>query len=124
MRWHINVDPTCVLCKREVETLKHLFFQCDYSREVWKLTLDNLGFIPFGYNLEDAMKTNDKCCTKKTPKAKLYTMCLTEAGYGIWIERNNKVFNDTCKPVAMLYREIVFRVACRATEDQRLMLVH
>lgn len=39
-KWSLGVDTTCVLCKNAVETRDHLFFQCDYSSQLWKqLTL-------------------------------------------------------------------------------------
>ncbi|XP_013674505.1 uncharacterized protein LOC106379018 [Brassica napus] len=34
--WNINIDETCVLCKGSAETMRHLFFECPYSRQVWE----------------------------------------------------------------------------------------
>jgi len=124
VKWHMNVDPICVLCNKEEETLKHLFFECDYSRQVWKMILDNLGFYPNCYKMEEVLKITYKCGKKKTPKAKLFTMCLSEAVYGIWLERNNKIFNNNCMNVMILYRQIIFRVACRTNDSERVMLIH
>lgn len=35
-RWSQGVNTTCVLCKSDVESRKHLFFECSYSSEVWE----------------------------------------------------------------------------------------
>ena len=41
--WNPQADPVCWLCKSEVESRDHLFFECSYSKEVWKGTVKNLG---------------------------------------------------------------------------------
>ena len=88
------------------------------------MVLDNLGFSPVSYNMEEALKVTEKCARKKSPKAKIFTMCLSETVYGIWLERNSKVFTKTCKSERFLYRQIIFRVACRTKESERVLLIH
>lgn len=34
-RWRPNEIMECTLCKQCMESHKHLFFQCDYSKAVW-----------------------------------------------------------------------------------------
>lgn len=35
MVWNNNVDMKCSLCKRCCDSHDHLFFQCEFSKEVW-----------------------------------------------------------------------------------------
>ncbi|GAA0151837.1 reverse transcriptase [Lithospermum erythrorhizon] len=41
-RWGMEVDPHCVLCGG-FETHDHLFFECSYAAEVWRVILQRLG---------------------------------------------------------------------------------
>lgn len=31
-----NVDAACRFCQEPIETLNHLFFECEYSAQVWE----------------------------------------------------------------------------------------
>lgn len=42
LRWNPQADPTCWLCKSDIETRDHIFFDCSYSKEVWQGTIKNL----------------------------------------------------------------------------------
>ena len=37
--WGLEVDETCVLCRNAEETRDHMFFDCDFSRQIWKEVL-------------------------------------------------------------------------------------
>ena len=47
LRWNPAIDPTCVLCKQEVETRNHLFFSCAYSSQIWRMLMR--GLLRSGY---------------------------------------------------------------------------
>lgn len=34
-RYNHNIDTHCAFCNNNVETLNHLFFECNYSRNIW-----------------------------------------------------------------------------------------
>lgn len=34
--WNANIDETCVLCQGPAETMRYLFFECSYSKKIWK----------------------------------------------------------------------------------------
>lgn len=42
LKWNSQADPTCWLCKSVSETRDHIFFDCVYSKEVWKETVKDL----------------------------------------------------------------------------------
>ena len=34
--WNVNVDTSCALCQEPMETMKHMFFECYYSAQIWE----------------------------------------------------------------------------------------
>ncbi|KAG5561433.1 hypothetical protein RHGRI_004464 [Rhododendron griersonianum] len=42
LRRNIAVDPFCSLCSQYLETIEHLFFNCDFAKTVWRAS--HLGF--------------------------------------------------------------------------------
>ena len=37
--WGLNIARTCKLCLADMETRDHLFFGCNFSKEVWQVIL-------------------------------------------------------------------------------------
>ena len=85
--------------------------------------MGNLNLPTCQFRLLEAMKAADQCYGKDKTKAKLFGMCLCETVYGIWLERNSKVFANNRRSASMLHRQIVFRVACRLDDKERMMLI-
>lgn len=46
----IIVDTTCCLCNQEVETVEHMFFQCEYAAAVWKMVTEWSGISRLATN--------------------------------------------------------------------------
>lgn len=40
--WSGIVDSSCVLCNEPLETMEHLFFDCEYSAQVWKQLMEGV----------------------------------------------------------------------------------
>lgn len=51
--WHLQCDPTCVLCQKENENVQHLFFQCDFARHLKLINSSSFHII--------AIKPVDSC---------------------------------------------------------------
>ncbi|KAF9615269.1 hypothetical protein IFM89_022596, partial [Coptis chinensis] len=77
----------CCLCNQERENTKHLFFQCVYSKEVWKGIKNTIG------------------------SGSLQSVCMRSSNY-IWNKRNNRRFsNARCPPNVLrerLLRDLKF----------------
>ena len=41
--WGIDLAGICSLCKQEQETRNHLFFECSFSKAIWKFILSLCG---------------------------------------------------------------------------------
>ncbi|KAL0899096.1 hypothetical protein Bca101_083057 [Brassica carinata] len=37
--WSANVNTSCMLCQESVETRNHLFFECSYTEQVWRVLM-------------------------------------------------------------------------------------
>lgn len=61
-------------------------------------------------------------CRRTDCISQIYAMCFAESMYNIWLQRNAKVFDGHCQTVDVLFREILFRVACRCPDHLRQFL--
>ncbi|XP_075098840.1 uncharacterized protein LOC142175751 [Nicotiana tabacum] len=39
LKWGIQTDQACLLCKQANESIQHIFFECQYATELWKRLL-------------------------------------------------------------------------------------
>ncbi|XP_019108124.2 uncharacterized protein LOC109136466 [Beta vulgaris subsp. vulgaris] len=120
--YHVLSFVNCVMLK--MKPFNHLFFKCDYAAAVWQAIHSKLHwdyhFQSFG---EEVRKAKTKA-RGQSRHARLYVKLFTEAIYAIWLQRNNKVFNDTLVPAHVLVKEIVFRTACNCPENERTLSLH
>ncbi|GKD34535.1 hypothetical protein Tco_1250044 [Tanacetum coccineum] len=74
----------------------HLFFLCDYSKEIWKVIADKIQFAKISYIWEDIINDLIKMCDGKNIWSVLRRLCLAAVVYFIWQERNQRIFRG-CK---------------------------
>ncbi|XP_021857904.1 uncharacterized protein [Spinacia oleracea] len=43
LSWNLNINGTCVLCHKCPENVAHLFFDCEYSAEIWDKVIQTCG---------------------------------------------------------------------------------
>lgn len=46
IRWGIQVDDRCLLCTQQPENRDHLFFDCNYSYDLWRMVMRRLQLLP------------------------------------------------------------------------------
>lgn len=87
-----GVDPMCVLCQTEAETLPHLFFECAFAREVVCLIMQKLGLEVVTYTLQgwiaSVANARHRCSRVVQLRAAGLCACL----YMIWNARNKRLF--------------------------------
>ncbi|XP_033134200.1 uncharacterized protein LOC108869648, partial [Brassica rapa] len=100
--WGLAVLATCVLCHNE--NRQHLFFDCDFSRQVWSFFTSRLQLVPPSL-FEDGLRWLKNPSRKKNVKLivrLLHQACL----YLIWKERNSRVHTDVARPPEAIIAEI------------------
>jgi hypothetical protein len=89
----IRCAPFCSYCGTKLETINHIFMECDWARKAWFT-------CPFTINMENVkLKTvNDwidyMIQTAKTEDVQVISAIM----YGIWLARNDREFNNKCLP--------------------------
>jgi ribonuclease HI/exonuclease III len=90
----------CPLCKTNEETPEHLLFECDYSREVWTHLLgEALPRLPSSASdfLFNWQSLSPFILHKKHLLKTVWMWVPKFACWKIWLERNNRIFNETCR---------------------------
>ncbi|CAM0945663.1 unnamed protein product [Alopecurus aequalis] len=98
-----DVD-TCPVCLQQSESIEHLLISCPYSRQVWfqvLLSLNHPELSPTASSLLHPwwIRVVEGWPRAQTPKVKALVLLVLRS---IWIERNNRVFKDKSRPVAVL----------------------
>ncbi|XP_004229148.1 uncharacterized protein [Solanum lycopersicum] len=108
VQWGIEVDKECVLCKNAEESAEHLFLQCQFARKVWKRIL---GSIDHRSTAPMVWEQFQQWCIQngkgKRATTQRFKTVLTEGIYGLWIERNNRMFEHKSKKEESIAKEIV-----------------
>lgn len=123
LRWKIQVDPMCVLCHNAPEIVQHLFFQCSYSNAVWMFILQQLKFNGTPGDFDDEVGFLSRLSRRKTSRYKLLNIAFIETLSVIWKVRNRCVFDHVLNPCNLTLREILFRVASRVNDEDKVLLL-
>ncbi|XP_020269438.1 uncharacterized protein LOC109844736 [Asparagus officinalis] len=108
----------CVLCNRqELETSNHIFFECQFSAEVWNLVMEWLKYRWRSCVWGLVLNWYSYSLKGKGPMKKLKRMCLSTAVYMIWRERNRRIFQGKRKLSAQILSDIKFSVFAKVLND-------
>lgn len=121
--WFQGCSVICPLCNIENESVSHLFFQWDYSAAVWMRALHLLHIQRPVLQLEQEVQWLSRFCRSKNIRHKICMMLFSECLYGIWLQRNSMVFQHSCKPPDVVFRDAVFRMSCKCSEADQNMLI-
>nr|XP_009757801.1 PREDICTED: uncharacterized protein LOC104210569 [Nicotiana sylvestris] len=106
-KWGIQVNPRCNLCNSADESHMHLFGECSFSRAVWCrllkwLQMCDASVIPWTQMVTWVIiQSKGKSC-----KARILKMIYAEYIYGIWKERNNRIFEEKSRNAEQIAREV------------------
>jgi len=103
-------DTTCVLCKTGVEDMTHLFWACDFTRQVWHQ-------VRFGMPLHRTIKESLEAeaigilgAHVTGLERDIMSLALSAVVHECWMERNTRIFEDEekrSKEVAEIAKEAV-----------------
>ncbi|XP_070035221.1 uncharacterized protein [Nicotiana tomentosiformis] len=118
-RWGIISEQTCSLCQRENETVHHLFFDCEISRDIWQHLLKWQGIQRTKKAWQEELTWLEQFGKGKSGGAAVCRMTIAAAVYHIWQEKNNVMFKKK-RPTNAILRLIIQEMHVRATIFPRL----
>ena len=108
----MSLNPSwCVMCKQNQESALHLFLQCDFATHLWAKVFSEFRLsweVP--NNLLDLLKGCLNVRWSKTIK-KLWVTVVWAVSWGIWRERNSRIFKEEYESVFNLWDKILYWVA-------------
>lgn len=120
INWGMEVKSNCVLCGNHPETQQHLFFECDYSLNIWSSILGWLGWqrqmLPWALEWQWVLHYS----RSKTARCVLLKACFVAAVYEIWCERNSRIFQNTHTVKEGLIHIIKTNMCIRVRENKKL----
>jgi len=106
----LDVDPGCRLCGAELETHEHLYFECPYAAEVWRLARAQFRIPTEAASIQSSLRWLHGLARGDSCLAKARVYALSAAVYQLWLARNSRVFDNNLIPVEVVARLIISRV--------------
>nr|XP_009766185.1 PREDICTED: uncharacterized protein LOC104217597 [Nicotiana sylvestris] len=119
-RWGVNIETTCALCQQGIETVQHLFFECEMTGTIWQQLLHWQGIQRKKLKWQEELTWIQRVAKGRSGGAALCRMTLAAAVYYIWQERNNVIFKQEKRTAASIVRKIIQEIHLRATMFPRL----
>ncbi|KAL9661428.1 hypothetical protein QQ045_026252 [Rhodiola kirilowii] len=104
--WGIQISKSCALCQTENESRDHLFFECNFTQEVWTRVLAFLLIVPAS-NRWDFLIPWFKGMPQPRLKTKMAAAAITRLMNGVWNTRNKKIFREEDTPTALIIQDTI-----------------
>ena len=101
--YHYLSPGWCVMCKKDNETIDHLFLTCDFSLRPWGKILQEFGrdwVIP--RFATDLLSLGQGFLLQKKEKI-LWKLAITATFWAIWLERNHRIFEEVVESLESLW---------------------
>ncbi|KAL8510515.1 hypothetical protein ACS0TY_017362 [Phlomoides rotata] len=104
-----NVNMDCVFCHKEIETVRHVLFECEVSYQVWMGCVKWMGVQSvFSSNPSTSLLHFSKLLRGK--KGKILVVCLWECTiWLLWKKRNGIIFSQEQFSLEKLLEELKTR---------------
>nr|GEX02634.1 hypothetical protein [Tanacetum cinerariifolium] len=115
VKWGTYNMTVCSLCKRNVKSHDHLFFNYQFTGAIWKKLKEMMQVQSNTAGWDNIIDEFADMTNKSSILSIVRRLCPAFAVYSIWRERNNRVFRDE-----VCNWEVVFEMIC---ETVRLKLI-
>ena len=103
---HMTLNPNwCALCRKNGEGRDHLFLKCSFALSIWQKL--EMQFRRYTHQQNASSLCIEVCRVKQRSKKEIIAFnSFTITLWSIWLERNNRTFNDKEKPHYELWDDI------------------
>lgn len=127
VNWNILIeDDSCALCNRETESIGHLFFKCQYSRDLCRLLAKWIRVRTIPVRGNDWKHWLIQLAGQKQLKAKICISSVTALIAMIWKERNARTHGRGSRTVEQCFfklkQDVKLRVLSRVAGEEKKAL--
>lgn len=90
----VEIDLKCEFCHQQNEYRAHLFFVCEFTKEIWKKVPRNAGIHREPLTWEDESRWIRRATRGKSNRSRKIKLALSSVAYHIWQERNWRFFRQ------------------------------
>ncbi|XP_071727106.1 uncharacterized protein [Rutidosis leptorrhynchoides] len=107
--WEISsrISQVCSLCLREADSHEHLFFKCLFAKQVWTLATKVSRVNLQVDSWKDVVDVLSPIAFKRSARVIVSKLLFGASVYGIWRERNARLFNKKALSCAQVF-EVIF----------------
>lgn len=110
--WGINVPASCLLCGHMNESTTHLFFECDYSNDVWN-RLFARSRIQYPNTSMEGIVPWITAGPAEGKFREVIKIIFQAAVYYIWKERNSRLHSNISRPTSLLVKDIFLQLRAK-----------
>nr|XP_043619765.1 uncharacterized protein LOC122591569 [Erigeron canadensis] len=104
--WEMNGPASCAFCDAQLDSHSHLFFECDFSAQIWKGMCDRVDLAFYSDDWDIVLASFISIATIKKADAIIAKLVLGASFYFIWQERNFRLFQQQRRTVHQLIEVI------------------
>ncbi|GJT69783.1 cytokinin dehydrogenase 3-like protein [Tanacetum coccineum] len=104
--WKPNEKMQCVFCKKCLDSIDHLFFICEFSKEVWREMQKTLN-VSMAFSWENSVKELCRLPNTKNIWSIIRKLVFGAVAYFIWQEMNKRIFKGERRDVNSLVHVIM-----------------
>ncbi|KAJ0548500.1 putative reverse transcriptase zinc-binding domain-containing protein [Helianthus annuus] len=106
----------CLLCKRDMDSHSHLFFECSYSNQIWCSVRKKVGMNHIQGKWEDIVTWLIPILSSKSAHIVAAKLVLVASAYYIWQERNARFLKNQLRTPEKVEEIIVETVRLKLQE--------
>ena len=110
LRWGLNVDPLCILCRQGAEDRDHLFFACCVTRRIWRHVMRKVGGPFWISEWGDIVLWLRTRCGGNSLQSLVVKLGFGATLFHVWMERNRRTFGEAIMAEEDIVRAILFDV--------------
>ncbi|CAN1795633.1 Putative ribonuclease H protein At1g65750, partial [Linum perenne] len=96
----------CVLCNANLESVDHIFLDCDFASKVWTLLSSRLSIFGLFHSSIASFIVGWKELNCVQSFSSVMKVLLHAVLWYIWKERNSRIFKDSSEPPVFTFRRI------------------
>lgn len=111
LQWGLQTDALCLLCNSHPESRSHIYFDCDYSWDIWSAISRRCALTTS--RDWDSLLLQLQAFRGTNNSRKLLLLAWWGTIYSIWSERNNRLHRNSYHSTASIISEIDLTVRRR-----------